>query len=166
GASGGMDDRFDFVLHSENLGQGNPSLHYIEGTYMALGNNGTCYNQDLINCTTVNNVPDTILSALYHLSDHLPVVFSLSSDAILATPPIEKIKPSIYPNPTENQLTIKVKSNETLTFQLRDITGNLLYQEDFNSILTIDVSDLSQGIYHGLIIKNNLMISMDKILIE
>lgn len=166
GASGGMDDRFDFVLHSENLAQGNPSLQYVDGTYKALGNNGTCYNQDLIDCTTTNNVPYTILSALYHLSDHLPVVFSLSSDAVLATNPLEEISLSIYPNPAENQLSIKTDSDDLLTFELRDITGKLLVKHDFNSALKIDVSAFATGIYHGVIIKDNVVISTEKISIQ
>src|SRR5690554_2020523 len=39
GAGGGLDDRFDFILISENMIT-DPKLRYIPDTYKAFGNNG------------------------------------------------------------------------------------------------------------------------------
>jgi endonuclease/exonuclease/phosphatase family metal-dependent hydrolase len=166
GASGGMDDRFDFVLHSEELSQGNSSLSYVAGTYKALGNNGTCYNQDLIDCTTVGNVPYTMLSALYHFSDHLPVVFTLTSDALLAVSEMEATEFSIYPNPAEAQLSIKVNTDTPLVFEMHDLSGKLIFTKNFNSFLDIDVATFPTGMYHGILLEKGRVISTEKIVVK
>ena len=44
-SSGGMDDRFDFILMSENIYGGREGIHYIGGTYNALGNDGLRFNK-------------------------------------------------------------------------------------------------------------------------
>ncbi len=147
GSGGGLDDRFDFVLHSTELQAGNNELSYASGTYKALGNNGTCYNTDLFNCSTVNNVPDSILLALYYCSDHLPVVFSLTSDIILSVDESEIPQFSIYPNPAKNELTIAPTKNETLEVQIIDLTGGICSQEIIEGLTKMDVSQLRAGIY-------------------
>ncbi|MCJ8289870.1 MAG: T9SS type A sorting domain-containing protein [Crocinitomicaceae bacterium] len=147
GASGGLDDRFDFVLHSTELLAGNNELSYASGTYKALGNNGTCYNTDLFNCTSVNNVPDSIIWALYYCSDHLPVVFSLVSDIILSVDESEIPQFSIYPNPAQNELTIAPRKNEALEVQIINLTGKIHSQEIITGSTKIDVSQLRAGIY-------------------
>lgn len=147
GASGGLDDRFDFVLHSTELLAGNNELSYANGTYKALGNNGTCYNSDLFNCTSVNNVPDSIIWALYYCSDHLPVVFSLVSDITLSVDESEIPQFSIYPNPAQNELTIAPRKNEALEVQIIDLTGKIHSQEIITGSTKMDVSQLRAGIY-------------------
>ena len=147
GASGGLDDRFDFVLHSTELLAGNNELSYASGTYKALGNNGTCYNTDLFNCTSVNNVPDSIIWALYYCSDHLPVVFSLVSDIILSVDESEIPQFSIYPNPAQNELTIAPRKNEALEVQIIDLTGKIHSQEIITGSTKMNVSQLRAGIY-------------------
>lgn len=147
GSGGGLDDRFDFVLHSTELQAGNNELSYVSGTYKALGNNGTCYNTDLFNCSTVNNVPDSILLALYYCSDHLPVVFSLTSDIILSVDKSEIPQFSIYPNPAKNELTIAPTKNEAVEVQIIDLTGEICSQEIIDGLTKMDVSQLRAGIY-------------------
>lgn len=71
GATGGLDDRFDFIL---------PSLSFLDttraklanNTYYVLGNDGNHFNQ-AINVLPNNAVPDSIAEALYYASDHLPI---------------------------------------------------------------------------------------------
>lgn len=147
GSGGGLDDRFDFVLQSTELQAGNTELSYEGGSYKALGNNGTCYNTDLFNCSTVNNVPDSIIWALYYCSDHLPVVFSLISDIVLSVDESETPKFSIYPNPAQNELTVSPNNNEALEVQIMDLTGKIHSQEVIVGSTKVDVSGLRAGIY-------------------
>ena len=163
GAGGGLDDRFDFVLHSSELGLGNTQLSYVNGTYKALGNNGTCYNQDLISCTSVNNVPDSIISALYYGSDHLPVVFTLQSNATLAVSENEWSDLIIYPNPLASELNIKTSSIEQLQFELIDLTGKLLFKNSFLETFSLNVSNLKAGIYMISIFHGDVMIKQEKV---
>ncbi|MCI0516028.1 T9SS type A sorting domain-containing protein [candidate division KSB1 bacterium] len=71
GASGGLDDRFDFVLISNQL-RANAVYRYLEQSYTAYGNDGQHFNKD-INAGSNAAVPDSIATALYEASDHLPV---------------------------------------------------------------------------------------------
>lgn len=79
GAGGGLDDRFDFIMVSQNMMTGT-NLNYKADSYKAYGNNGNCYNNDIndINCGGVYN--QVIRDALYNMSDHLPVVMELETD--------------------------------------------------------------------------------------
>jgi endonuclease/exonuclease/phosphatase family metal-dependent hydrolase len=77
GAGGGMDDRFDFILISENLQESTHPIQIIPNSYTAIGNNGNCFNDRIIDCFN-NEVSAEILNALYQMSDHLPVKMELT----------------------------------------------------------------------------------------
>ncbi len=162
GAGGGIDDRFDFVLQSIELQAGNNELSYANGTYKAMGNNGTCYNTDIFNCSTFNNVPDSILRALYYNSDHLPVVFSLVSDIILSVDERPLIQFSIYPNPAVNQLTIAPKTNERFEMRILDVTGKIQLSQSISGKTHVDISRLELGIYFVQLVGANSAIKFVK----
>jgi hypothetical protein len=77
GSGGGMDDRYDFLLVSSNVLTGSGRVAYVPGSYEAYGNSGNCYNQTIFSCSP-NPVPRRVRSALYYMSDHLPVVMDLA----------------------------------------------------------------------------------------
>jgi endonuclease/exonuclease/phosphatase family metal-dependent hydrolase len=75
---GGLDDRFDFQLQSQEWTDG-LTLEYVSGTYRAFGNNGSVALNSAINHpsnTALASLPNrsTILDLLTTVSDHLPVV--------------------------------------------------------------------------------------------
>jgi hypothetical protein len=76
GAGGGMDDRFDFILLSEDMFSTTNAINYVNDSYDALGNDGTCYNQSITACAGAA-VPNEVMQAMYHMSDHLPVILEL-----------------------------------------------------------------------------------------
>lgn len=82
GAGGGLDDRFDIALLSDDIIDGSGPLHLVPGSYRPLGNSGTCWNDNITDCSTWQ-APFNILRKLYYMSDHLPLAFSLSTNAIL-----------------------------------------------------------------------------------
>ncbi len=84
GASGGLDDRFDFIMISEQIDDELDSVSYISNTYHALGNDGNHFNQSILNGTNTS-VPDSVLNALYYMSDHLPVSMQLKVDVNLSS---------------------------------------------------------------------------------
>lgn len=63
GATGGLDDRFDFILVSQSLQDNVES-----STYTELGNDGAHFNLSIN-----NGENDPVSNALYYASDHLPV---------------------------------------------------------------------------------------------
>jgi hypothetical protein len=75
-ASGGLDDRFDFILINEILKYHSSRFAYLPNSYHAPGNDGNHLNQS-INFGTNTSEPPNIVQALYDASDHLPVVMQL-----------------------------------------------------------------------------------------
>jgi len=150
GAGGGVDDRFDFILQTSNFNNPTGDFRYVQNSYKSLGNNGTCYNQDLINCTTQNNVPANVLSALYYMSDHLPVVMEITSDLTLSTKDennLENIK--IYPNPAQDVFLVKHTSQEVLDVTVFNANGKAVVQTNSNK--EISIAHLDRGIYFVLL---------------
>jgi len=79
-SGGGMDDRFDFILASDEIINGTDLIQYIQGSYWALGQDGNHFNDALLDPPENTSVPLGVLNALYNMSDHLPVVMNLKVD--------------------------------------------------------------------------------------
>jgi hypothetical protein len=154
GAGGGLDDRFDFIMVSQNM-MTNPNLSYKANSYKAYGNNGNCYNNNIndINCGGVYN--QTIRDAIYNMSDHLPVVMELETDqeiVILDIPQQMVVQPfSLKSTLVSDVLTVYSPQGDTQD----DNFGvfNTLGQEILNfktkaNTTTIDVSQLAKGVYY------------------
>jgi len=94
GASGGLDDRFDFIFSSYQLNNG-VGLEYIDDTITSFGNDGEHFNMS-INSGTNSVVSPEVADALYEASDHLPVfaefntITSSQSLLIVSIPNIEE----------------------------------------------------------------------------
>jgi hypothetical protein len=56
-------------------------MRYLPGSLHPVGNDGLHFNS-AINSGTNNSVPATVLTALYELSDHLPVVADFEVDRL------------------------------------------------------------------------------------
>ncbi|MEJ5260555.1 MAG: hypothetical protein WHS88_10230 [Anaerohalosphaeraceae bacterium] len=69
--TGGMDDRFDFQLVSNEMLDGE-GLSFLSGSYRVFGNNGTHQLNGEI--TSGSGAAPAVLTALAETSDHLPVV--------------------------------------------------------------------------------------------
>lgn len=86
GATGGLDDRFDQLLVSANVISGANRVRYVPNTYKVFGNDALHYNSFLIGPPVNTSAPDSVIRALYYMSDHLPVIadFEVSIPAPLA----------------------------------------------------------------------------------
>lgn len=78
GATGGLDDRFDFIMMSQNLKQ-SPGLSYVPGSYKAFGNNGNCFNKRIDDYECEGPYSLELRKRLHNMSDHLPVVMQLQT---------------------------------------------------------------------------------------
>lgn len=81
GAGGGMDDRFDFQLVTEEVADGEGFAIITPGStgaattsYRAFGNDGNTFNQSINSNLIGRSQPVSVLDALFQFSDHLPVV--------------------------------------------------------------------------------------------
>ncbi len=153
GAGGGLDDRFDFILLSENMFS-NPNLQYIDNTYKSYGNNGNCYNLDINDTSCTGEFSQTTRSRLYNMSDHLPVVLTLQTDQtfVLAN---ETYTPQIswYLEKTlvTDNITLSVSSEivNNQNIEISNTLGQTIANRTLstNSSQTINVSGLPSGIY-------------------
>ncbi len=158
GAFGGMDDRFDFIMLSENIMNGTSDLTYIPGSYAAVGNDGTCFNENLLNCNS-GAVPDSIINALYYMSDHLPVYAELHTPLILSEPTVAS--PTTHFTLSFEQGNL-VKDNVALAFTSKEAEqlpltivnqlGQVVHQSTVNinagpTRLQLNVQAYAQGIY-------------------
>lgn len=86
GSSGGLDDRFDFIMTSENM-QSDATLSFVPDSYNVFGNNNNpdCYNSE-VNSSDCSGVEydQALRDALYYFSDHLPVTLQLQTNQTLS----------------------------------------------------------------------------------
>lgn len=80
GVTGGMDDRFDFILGTRFVRDGSYGLQYIEDSYNTPGNDGAHFNTSILANPPNTSAPDSIIQALHDLADHLPVMASFKFD--------------------------------------------------------------------------------------
>lgn len=164
GSTGGFDDRFDFIMTSDNMQSAN-ELKYIANSYQVYGNNGntSCYNQEI----NSNNCSGTefdfnIRDALYNFSDHLPVTLQLQTDQSLGNNEFTIIDAITFNhgNVLTNKLDLNVNNNliqaeyidiyNTLGLKIKRIAiGN-------SNNITIDISHLANGVYFILVDNGSL----------
>lgn len=97
------------------------------------------------NFTELNSIPMIHIARLLNYPD----TFLVDTTAINEIENEELII-EIYPNPTENILTINSKLSIVSTIEIRDITGRLLQTQtnkEFKNEITLDVNELVSGIY-------------------
>jgi len=154
GASGGFDDRFDFVLTSSNM-LTNSDVYYVDNSYQVYGNNANlnCYNQSInsSNCNG-NDYNQIVRNALYNMSDHLPVTLELQLNETLKTNDVSNDIgfQIIGPNIISEQLHIKTTVNQGRFFVIYNTLGQVVktIKTNHKGALNIDVSKLPSGIYY------------------
>lgn len=87
GATGGLDDRFDFILFSDHFTAKDPDLKYVEGSYKVIGNDGNHFNTSIVDGGN-GVVPDSIAEAIHFASDHYPVVAKIAYTTKTSTSPV------------------------------------------------------------------------------
>lgn len=98
--TGGMDDRFDFQLVSNELLDGE-GIDYIPGTYRAFGNNGTHPLNGNLDDLSNSALPSSVLAAIATSSDHLPVVADYQIPAKMAVT-VGAVPPRVITGATAN----------------------------------------------------------------
>jgi hypothetical protein len=174
GSTGGMDDRFDFILVSA------PMVEKVEsGSYMAYGNDGNHFNQD-INSGSNSAVSAEIANALHAASDHLPVVadFDLSISAIESDNdqkyPITFTLSQNYPNPFNPTTIINYELQITnyVTLSVFNITGQKVatlvdaQQSTGSHEVEWDAGDFSSGMYLYVLTVGNEQVVKKMVLIR
>jgi endonuclease/exonuclease/phosphatase family metal-dependent hydrolase len=84
GANGGMDDRFDMILTSPALLDGE-GFEILPGSYTPYGNDGLHFNVALTDAPANQAVSAEIAQAIHDASDHLPLFADFNVPSILST---------------------------------------------------------------------------------
>jgi hypothetical protein len=145
GSTGGLDDRFDQILVSQNVMNGSDSLKYLPGSYKAIGNDGNHYNTSLLASPVNNQYPDSIVRALYYMSDHLPVALK----TVVTYPTSNGL--ALFP--TSSAVTCPGGNNGVATVTPNDGQPPYTYLWDNNAFnqTTSTISGLNAGSYCVLV---------------
>jgi exonuclease III len=124
-ASGGLDDRFDFILVSPTVFYGTKKVEVIPSSYHALGQDGQHFNKNLTDAPTNSTIPAEVINAMYNFSDHLPVICDFE---IKSTVKIEENRACFFvnvENPVKNALSIHIfaENEQSLYFEIYSIDG-------------------------------------------
>lgn len=154
GAGGGLDDRFDFIMISENMIT-DPKLNYTPNTYKSFGNNGNCFDNNINSPDCAGEFSQTLRDNLYNMSDHLPIVMALETnkEIVLGNPDlVMEIPFSLEGTLVSDKLNIRLGQNvsEDVSFIVYNTIGQrLLEQQSENQkYVSIDISQLANGIYY------------------
>ncbi len=152
-ASGGLDDRFDFILATNAVMAGSRGLLGLPATYQAVGQDGQHFNTS-VNAPPANTaVPAAVADALYGMSDHLPVVFGMKTAKPLGVASVPAGWQDIsHPNPVSGTFTctfaLPVRNIRIALINMLSQQKELLFEGDIPSgEKNLDVSHCPPGMY-------------------
>lgn len=153
--TGGLDDRYDFILATRPIMDGLNGFQYLENSYKVIGQDGKRFNQDLYNPPNLSQPPE-IIDALFNMSDHLPVMLDMASVELVNSTDYQfsdEIQIN-FNNPVKDFLTIElgIKQSIGLIINIFSISG--VKMENYSSenysegeFIKFDLSHLRQGVY-------------------
>lgn len=169
-STGGLDDRFDFILISKDIQMGYDRVKYIPGSYKTIGQDGLRLNKSLLDAPVNNSAPYPVIEALYYISDHLPVMLSLEIDQRPASVPSQNLIHLSVNNPVTDYLIITddkpSATDETYFIGLYSLTFSEILSYSgpmLGNQLSIPVSLLPRGMYL-LMVRRNEQFKMFKII--
>lgn len=153
GAAGGFDDRFDFILTSENM-LNNADLYYVENSYQVFGNNNNpdCYNRAINSgdCSG-SEFSLTMRQSLHNFSDHLPVTLTLETPQLLSVSEIhQKTAFSLYKTLILNGIIqVQHENIAVKEFKIINQLGQVIHTFSANTSgnTTENLNFLTSGVY-------------------
>lgn len=152
-SGGGLDDRFDLILMTGGVIQDTGAVSYVDGSYTTLGQDGNHFNS-YVNQPPNNSAPATVISALYELSDHLPVTADIrirlvpendTSDSSISISKVQKPQSKAWLQQGE----LRVESyHEQAGLRVMNLYGELVGEYRLTQGLnTFPVSHMPSGAY-------------------
>lgn len=154
-SSGGLDDRFDFILMADEIAFSYNHLRYVQGSYHAVGNDGHHFNMS-VNQGNNTAVPTEVAEALFDGSDHLPVTMKIAVDAHLGVEDNETqcLYATVAPNPASDKTVVSFFNplHGQVQFDLYSLQGQLLHREaalfgEGSQQFELALQDLMKGFY-------------------
>ena len=154
-SSGGLDDRFDFILMADEIAFSYNHLRYVQESYKAIGNDGHHFNMS-VDQGYNSSVPIEVAEALFDGSDHLPVTMKIAVDVHLGVEDHEaqSLFASVAPNPASDKATVHFFNpvQGQVQFELYSLQGQLMQHEsaDFgegSQEFELSLVGLTKGFY-------------------
>jgi hypothetical protein len=154
-SSGGLDDRFDFILMADEIAFSYKHLRYVANSYHAVGNDGRHFNQSVDQGYNAA-VPAEVAEALFDGSDHLPVTMKIAVDTHLGVSEMEqpRLQASIAPNPVMNVATVYFNNPKEgkVCFEICSLQGQVVmskaeYFSEGARQFVLPLDDLVKGFY-------------------
>ncbi len=153
GATGGMDDRFDYILFNNDIDNNLKRVRMLSGSYKALGQDGLHFNDGLLDAPANTTVPSNVLSSLYYMSDHLPITMDLVLDVALDK---DEISTSPFTWYLQDKALNINGGKGTFSVEILGLNGQIVSNKStFQSNGTIDLSHCTSSIYFARIVENN-----------
>ena len=134
GATGGMDDKFDFIFGNYGINNGS-GIEYSSSSFTSYGNDGAHFDQSINNGTN-SAVPANVADALYYASDHLPVYADFVS--LSGTQPLGSLIISEYIEGSSINKAIEIYNGTGAAVDLsaysleKDLNGNEVWDYTYN----------------------------------
>jgi hypothetical protein len=154
-SSGGLDDRFDFIMMADEIAFSYNHMRYVQGSYHAIGNDGYHFNQSVYQGYN-SSVPVEVAEALFDGSDHLPVTMKIAVDVKLGVENHEaqSLYASVAPNPASDRAVVSFfnPAQGQVQFELYSLQGQLLQCEtvtfgEGSQRFELAFHDLTKGFY-------------------
>ena len=154
-SSGGLDDRFDFILMADEIAFSYNHMRYVQGSYYAVGNDGQHFNNS-VNQGYNSAVPAEVAEALFNGSDHLPVTMKIAVDVHLGVEDHEaqSLYATVAPNPASDRAVVSFfnPSKGQVEFELYSLQGQLLQREaaafgEGSQQYELALHDITKGFY-------------------
>lgn len=166
GSTGGLDDRFDFIMMSENFKE-STDFYYVANSYKSIGNNGNCYNSFIADANCTGTYNQTLRTALMEFSDHLPVVMEIETPQNTLSSTTYQTISFQSQNYTQDFLSINLVDENIKSFKIYNQLGQLVQTIPVNAInknqITLNVKHLSKGIYYLSSSKNSVPLKFIKL---
>jgi len=154
-STGGMDDRFDFILISNSIMNGTKEVSYVSESYRAVGQDGQHFNKAVNDSPTNTSVPPDVLNALAYNSDHLPVLMKLAVDKTLGTREFSGLFEDVrLVNPAGSYLDIRlwIKEQSVMELSIYNVLGEPVMNESIHLIrgenhIVRSIQNLNPGMY-------------------
>jgi hypothetical protein len=155
GSTGGMDDRFDFLLINQNLRDGLEGAKYMPGTYKAVGQDGNHFNQALVEGASNSSVPAAVNTALFNMSDHLPVFMKIyTCDVTIGLDENSEAGHLKVSFGNDNNLFVNADylKVENITAEIITLNGSIVLAKEFRSSIghnqfTLPLPIMEKGMY-------------------
>ena len=154
-SSGGLDDRFDFILMADEIAFSYNHMRYVQGSYHAVGNDGHHFNMS-VDQGYNSSVPAEVAEALFDGSDHLPVTMKIAVDVKVGIEEnlAQALQATVAPNPASEKAVVHFfnPSQGQVQFDLYSLQGQLLAKESrhFDSgsqQFELSLNGLTKGFY-------------------